>query len=207
MQTPLEVLVVETEQGAAGETVELLERAGHHVHRCHEPGAPAFPCAAVTDRSECPVEGRGVDVAVTVRSRPRSQPSPLEDGLTCAIKRHVPVVIAGNAALHPFDDYVAEVAEHGDVVAAVERAANAPLVRHEAAARAALGALLEIHGMPDGGGGALVRRSLGGLAVTVTVPAGLDRSARDMAAVRVVSALREVDPDAAGIDVEVVAPD
>jgi len=200
----LEVLVVETEQGAAAEAAGALEQAGHHVHRCHRPGDDAFPCVALTDRGRCPVEGRGIDVALTVRGRPRTQPAPLEDGLSCAIRHHVPVVVAGKTALHPYGPWVAAVVADGDdLVGAVEEAAGSEMHVHHDAALGALQQLLELHGREGGEGAVRVRRHEGGLAATIAMPADLEQHTADMAAVRVAGALRLVDPDALGIDVAV----
>ena len=59
--------------------------------------SPAFPCSALTDDG-CPLRRNIVDVALTVRQRPRSQPAPQEDGVTCALRTHVPLVVAGATA-------------------------------------------------------------------------------------------------------------
>ena len=87
----LNVMVLQSERGAADEAAGELTAAGHVVLRCHDPGASAFPCRGIEDRSKCPLWSHRVDVALTVRSRPRSQPAPQEDGVRCALMHH-PVV-------------------------------------------------------------------------------------------------------------------
>ncbi|MGZ4690569.1 MAG: hypothetical protein ACXWAY_13165, partial [Acidimicrobiia bacterium] len=62
----MEVLVVESEPGAAAIAIAQLEAAGHRVARCHEPGSRAFPCAGL-DPGRCPLEEDAIDVVLTVR--------------------------------------------------------------------------------------------------------------------------------------------
>ena len=128
----LNVLVLESERGAAAAAREELETAGHTVLRCHEPGAAAFPCNALVKGQHCPLDAAIVDVALDVRSRPRSQPAPQEDGVVCALRQHIPVVIAASAVLNPYDGYAVVLDRTFDVVDACERAADAPLgKRHD----------------------------------------------------------------------------
>jgi hypothetical protein len=121
---PLNVMVLQSERGAADEAARELTEAGHVVLRCHDPGASAFPCRGVADRSQCPLRSHRVDVALIVRSRPRSQPAPQEDGARCALMHNVPLVVAGPAVLDPYGDYAARVLDRTtDVVGACEEAA------------------------------------------------------------------------------------
>jgi hypothetical protein len=119
----MRVLVVESDRDTCDAVVEILEDAGHDVARCHEHGLPAFPCNSLID-GECPVhDGGGVDVAVTVRRHVHPAPMPLEDGVTCALRRHVPVVLVGIAALQPFGRFgIVTAARDEDVVDACARA-------------------------------------------------------------------------------------
>ena len=203
MPERLRVLVLESERGAADTAITDLRDAGHEVLRCHEPGDPAFPCKALTDDG-CPVRTAPIDVALTVRSRPRSQPAPHEDGVTCALERHIPLVVAGSAVLDPFTDFATEVVERsGDVVQACRRAASAPLARHGEAAREAVATVLALHGV-EAEAHVTVHRRFGGLHVVVDGVAPLDHSVKGMASVRAISALRKLDRDARGIDVSFV---
>jgi hypothetical protein len=198
------VLVVETERGAADGVAHDLGRAGHEVLRCHEPGAPAFPCAALDARRSCPVLDGIVDVAVTVRSHPSPQPTALEDGAGCALRHHVPLVVAGATALNPYEAWATEVLDRSDdVVAACERAATAPLAPHGARAAATLAEVLRRRGVSDAAlddVDVLVERRDGRLVVRVR-GGDLDRATKSMASVRLLGALRAFDRDAAGIDV------
>ncbi len=199
----LNVLVLESEPGAANDLREELATRGHHVVGCHEQGASAFPCNALVAEHGCPFDDRGiVDVVVDVRRRPRSQPSPLEDGVRCALQHHVPLVVAGSPILNPYVEYGAEVVEaRDDVVAACERVAAAPLPRHTALAAQALATTLERHPCEDPQPTVTVRRRSGSLLVEVHGGDRLDHATKGVAAVRIIAALRSLDRHAAGIDV------
>src|SRR5665213_348698 len=75
-QTPAvtRVLVVGTDDWAIDRAITGLEAQAvdgrdFQVFRCHEPGAPVFPCNALRPGGVCPVEA-GIDVIATVRARP-----------------------------------------------------------------------------------------------------------------------------------------
>ncbi len=124
----MDVLVVESDPGAAAVAIAQLQAAGHRVERCHEPGARAFPCAALNP-GRCPLEDGEIDVVLTVRARSHPRPSQLEDGVTCALRQHVPVVVAGRTNLNPYARYDVAVAGVDDVVETCELAANGPQAR------------------------------------------------------------------------------
>jgi hypothetical protein len=200
----MKVLVLESENGAAAIATAQLERAGHEVLRCHEPGARAFPCAGFGS-SGCPLEQEGVDVVLTVRSRPSAQPAPLEDGAVCALRRHVPLVVAGRAGANPFSTFPVTIAGR-DIVAACEEAATGPLVDHEAVAQRALDESLLANGLDDSDARATVRRRAGRITTSLRFPTETPERTRAMASVRVVGALRQFDPYNGGIDVSWSAP-
>jgi len=195
----LNVLLLEGERGAAIAAERDLAAAGHTVHRCRPADGPAFPCAALADDG-CPLDRAVVDVALDVRRRTHDRPSAREDGVVCALRRRIPLVVAGSAADNPYVDAVEVVEPAGDVVSACERAAVAPLVRQAAAASEALVQVLErrmIASVPS----VAVRRVRGRLVVEVDGAATLDTATRSMAAVRMTGAVRRVDRSALGIDV------
>jgi len=197
--------VLESERGAADDAERVLTEAGHTVLRCHERGAPAFPCLGVEDQSACPLRSHQVDVALTVRSRPRSQPAPQEDGVRCALMHRVPLVVAGPAVLDPYEQFEAVVVERAeDVVATCEQVAEAELARHS---RIATDALTSFGPGGDRGAGsaASVTRREGQLHVAIAGLDGLAPRERDAAVVRMIAKLREYDPSARGIDVSVAA--
>ncbi len=198
----LNVLVLESERGAADAAIADLGDAGHNVLRCHEPDAAAFPCNALASGRQCPMRDAVVDVALTVRPRPRSQPAPQEDGVRCALQAHVPLVVAGPEVLDPYAAYAAEIVPaDGDLVAACERAAVAPLPEHGAVARDAMRAVFDLHGAPMTGARVDVRRRHGSLHVEVHGAADVDHVVKSIASVRMIGALRALDRDAHGIDV------
>jgi hypothetical protein len=204
MGRSLRVLVLESERGAADVAIGELTGAGHAVVRCHEPGEPAFPCRALRD-NDCPLKSGVVDVAITVRSRPRSQPAPHEDGVRCALERHVPLVVAGSPVLNPFEPWASSVLDRTyDVVGACEAAAVAPLPAHGTCALGAIEAVLAQHEVRDVHPSAEVHRRNGALDVSVHGAKALDHTIKAMASVRVIGALRELDPTATGIDVSFV---
>lgn len=197
----MDVLVVESEAGAASIAIAQLEAAGHRVERCHQPGTRAFPCAGL-ETGRCPMEHGAIDVALTVRPRPHPRPSPLEDGVTCALRRRVPVVVAGRTKLNPFSEYGAKLAGVGDVVDTCERAATGPQPGHEEVASTTLQETLTRAGLAADAARADVRRSGNGLRVTLHLPAQSTNYQRDVASVRVVGALRAYDAHSPRIEVE-----
>ena len=118
MTRPLDVLVIESRSGAAGEATRALESAGHHTVTCYRSrDRAAFPCRAVLDPADCPLDA-GADVALLVRAR-NADPGPREQGASCAIRAGVPLVEAGPSVLDPYEPYLARRVE-SDVVAACE---------------------------------------------------------------------------------------
>jgi hypothetical protein len=133
----MRVLVVESDRGAADRAVTDLQAAGHRVVRCHEIDLPAFPCNALCDNGNCPIEThQGVDVVLDYRSRPYPRPTAFEDGVSCSLRHHLPLVVAGTSALNPFDKWTTVIADDDDIVQACERAAALPVERLAAPARA-----------------------------------------------------------------------
>ena len=156
----LNVLVLESEHGAADEARRELAEAGHVVLQCHEPGRAGVPVHRPRRRVGVPAARGVVDVALTVRSRVRSQPAPTEDGVRCALMEHVPLVVAGPSALEPFDGFETRVLDRTyDVVATCEEAASAELVEYER--RAAEVIAQSVGGDPARARVHVVRRSVG----------------------------------------------
>jgi hypothetical protein len=134
----MDVLVPETEPHTADSTISELTGRGHHVSQCHEPGKPVFPCRVLAGEGPCPLADPGVDVAVAVRAHPGTRPSLREDGVACALRARVPLVVAGRVALTPHGDWADEVVEDGDIVGARECVASGPSRAHTRIARDAL---------------------------------------------------------------------
>lgn len=200
---PLNVLVLESDRGAAADTIRRLEAAGHNVVRCHDEGAHTFPCNALRSDANCPFQRTAVDVVVTVRDRPLLQPAPTEDGVSCALQRHVPLVVAGDLTMNPYEEYAAQtVSTVDDVVSATESAAAAPLPRHSRVATEAVAEVASRRGASSITPVKVYRRAgrLSALVPADDVP----EAARSMASVRIMSALRAIDFDSTGIDVTFV---
>ena len=112
---PLTCLIVGTDEWAIEQGALSLEMAGHVVARCHEPGAPVFPCRALQPGGQCPLDA-GVGertvhlphaLALDVAVRPDTIPLPAEIGVVCALHAGVPLVVAGLATDHPFAPWAA----------------------------------------------------------------------------------------------------
>jgi hypothetical protein len=174
------------------------------VARCHDAGDPAFPCRALEEGSTCSLEQDPVDVVLTVRSR-SAEPSALEDGVTCAIRAHIPLVVAGDAETGPYGPWAtATIGAEGDVVGACAAAATAPLARHSQAGTDRLRELLAHNGVPDAESGHVeVTRRNGRLRVLIHVPEHVAPQVAEVAATHVLAAIHEVDPNARGTDVSI----
>lgn len=120
----MKVLVLESEQGAAGEAVHDLQVSGHEVFRCHEPGEHPFPCNALVPGGMCPLVEERIDVALTVRSEPDERVLPLEDGVACALRCRVPLVVAGAPAENPYEGWRPAMVQGSDVAVKCEQAAR-----------------------------------------------------------------------------------
>ena len=196
----MQVLVNESDPHVAGIATAELEARGHQVKRCRDPeGSMGFPCVGLT-ADRCPLEDGAVDVALTVRADSHPSPTPLEDGISCALRRRIPVVVAGHTTSNPFAALGAVAAGH-DVVGTCEQTAAARRSDHEGVASKALDWTLRFRDLPLSTAQAVVRRGRDGLHVTLYVPAETPKIVRDMAAVRVAGALRAFDPSARRIDV------
>jgi hypothetical protein len=196
----LNVLVAENEPGAADVAAQELRAAGHAVLSCHEPGQGAFPCRGVVDPRACPLRSRAIDVALLVRAGVRAKPDAREDGARCALTQRVPLVVAGDPVLDPYDEYAARtLGRTYDVVDACELAATAPI---ESLGRRATAVLREVCGASTGPAPWVeVTRRAGRLRVRGIDVDAMTKDQRSRAAVRIAMALRELDPFAAGIDI------
>jgi len=199
----MRVLVLEAEPGSAKNAIAELEAEGHSVVRCHEVGMPAFPCSGLTGASACPLEGEGVDVALTVRTFARSVPSAHEDGAACALRARVPLVVAGEAGLNPYESLGATAVGGRDINAVLNEVVRDSRPEHSAVALAALQASMLANGESSEGLNARVWRTKAGLHAVIEMPEATPNRTRDLAAVRVTGALRAYDSNAPQIDVSV----
>jgi hypothetical protein len=117
----LDVLVVGTDDWAIEQGADAVASAGHRVRRCHEPGAPVFPCNALRPGGICPL-AQGFDVVVSMRARPLSPPSLSELGVICALRVGAPLIVGGLVQGNPFEAWTTGVVDDaGDVPSAIER--------------------------------------------------------------------------------------
>jgi hypothetical protein len=190
------------EHGTTPETAVETELgdAGHAVVRCHEPGQPAFPCRGLRRGGRCPLDGDSVAVAVDV-SPARAEYPEHNDGITCALRRSVPVVVTGDLADDAMLELADAVAPRGELVAVVEHAAHAPVLRASEVATDALRDTLTRHGIRGIDASAEVRRDGPSLSVTVDVDAPLTPAVRQAAAVRVLAAVRSLHPHTSKVGV------
>lgn len=202
----MDVLLIESRPGMAAATATMLEHAGHHVHRCHDPGEPAFPCKALSEPDGCPLD-RPVDVALLVRPRVAPRPTAVEDGVSCAVRAGVPVVEHGPDILDPFAPWLTDRVHRSDeVLDACTRAvefAGAPL-RRDVARRTS--PLLRAAGIDDADVVVRLVRLGARLEVHLDLPGPLDRGAQHAVAVRALDAVRDAkDRHAGQTDVHVHA--
>jgi hypothetical protein len=199
----LNVMVLENEPDAAALAEQELRDAGHTVLSCHDPSTAAFPCRGVAQPSACPLRTDAVDVALVVRCGTRAQPTLGEDGARCALVHRVPLVVAGTPLFDPFDEFASRTIDRThDVVEACEAAAAAPIAAFGARSTAVLHDVLG-PSSPANQAAAVVHRVSGRLDVRIVHGEAMTKDERSRAAVRIVMALRELDPFAGGIDVAV----
>lgn len=194
----MRVLIAESQPHLADAVEQRLTDAGHETFRCRDADDSPMGCAVST--GSCPLERAGVDVAVVVRAG-GGELSPHEDGGRCAVRRHVPVAVIGRPG--PFGDHAASRAQgEDDVVAAVERAADAPV---PALREAVAAGVLDATGidLSDDPLAIRVRRRAGNLDVEIRLTGPLTRARRNQIGVRVAGAVRQVDQTSASIDVSV----
>ena len=190
MTRSLDVLVVENRNGAADAAVRTLEAAGHRVHRCHSPGDRGFPCRGVADPEGCPIDGH-IDVAVLVRRKVTPRPTPLEDGVSCALRAGVPIVEDGPAALDPFEPWIADrVRPDGDVVVACALAADRAFDPLREKVRSKIAPLLVAAGIDPALVGCDVDPTALALRVHLDLPVAVDTGLEQALGVRVLDAVR-----------------
>jgi hypothetical protein len=119
---PLDVLLIESHRRVADHAAGELRSAGYRVHRCYAPDDQGFPCQAIRPSGRCPID-QGVDVALVVRSGVVPRPTPLEVGVSCAIRAGIPVAEQGTTTLDPFAPWLTHRIDH-DVVQGVAVAAS-----------------------------------------------------------------------------------
>jgi hypothetical protein len=179
---------------------ELVD-AGFDVHRCHEPGAPPFPCVGLAG-GRCPLDAEGgIDVAVDVRSLPWRLPTRNEMGVTCALRAHVPVVVVTRGS-HPFEALGAlTAAPDAPIVEVIGDAVSAGLAEARQAAEEAVAAVLATHGLAGAPFTVQLDRRQGHLHAVIA--ADVPHAVAAMAATRVAVAIRRFDAASTSLDIDV----
>ena len=199
----MRVLMLETDRHSADGVAVRLENAGHTVVRCHDDDTPAFPCNGLANAGGCPLDdAQGVDVVIDHRAHAYPRPTDYEDGVSCALRRHIPLVASGVTVLSPFEPWTTTSTEGVDIVAACEAAAAAPLERIAAPAQAVAREVFALAGRDPEGVTVDVHRQGRRLQVLATIPADAT-DVEGPVAVKVAGAVRAVDRDASQIDVAV----
>jgi hypothetical protein len=191
MRRHLDVLVIESQRGAGRAAARALTAAGHSVERCFGEYDSGFPCCGLVDPGTCPVDGP-VDAALVVRRQPTPRPTPLEQGVTCAVRAGVPVVeVTPRTSFDPFGGWPAARAEPGaDVVALVESAAEMTREQVGRAVLAVVAPLLVDEAMDPSAVVCNLQRDGRRLNVRIHLPGEASPALRHQVAVRALSAVR-----------------
>ena len=203
----MKVLVLEEQAGASCEAALHLADAGHEIVRCHGADEAAFPCHGMTE-DHCPLDDGDVMVALMVQAPDGAviAGDAAEDGARCALRRHIPLVVAGRPDYSPLETWAsAVVADGASVTSVVEEVGQQPSPRHGDVAEGAFAGVLEAHGLDPAIAAAAVVRQGADLHVELHPNAPVDRQILEIASVRVAGALRRFDPFPRVIDV-VIAP-
>ncbi|MCX7621594.1 MAG: hypothetical protein N2037_12220 [Acidimicrobiales bacterium] len=88
---------------------EQLRAGGHEVLSCHFDNGPAFPCVGLAGASPCPMDE--ADLVLSVRSHPLPQPTRREIGVTCGLRRGLPLIVVGRTMLNPFESFASAVVD------------------------------------------------------------------------------------------------
>jgi hypothetical protein len=90
------------DEGVCESTRELLIEGGCDVVRCKETPASTFVCRGFV--GHCPIDDGVAAAVVTGDGLAGVHP---EDGASCAVRRRVPLVVAGDLAGHPYGQWAA----------------------------------------------------------------------------------------------------
>lgn len=198
--------MTETETEGAQIAAEVLRGRGHKVVTCGDGTRRALSCAVLRG-AECPLDVADVDVSVHVE---RPEPLGLDDqGVICAIRRHIPVVVAAGpraAGSTELRTWAAAVSSLDELETTVKSVAASALAAHasvaaEAANRQAAGA-----GSQPCWRAEARRSGQGRIRLELITDEPSPPSKRLDASVRAVGALRKLDPRTPVLDVIVAAP-
>lgn len=192
--------MLQTGSAGSAAAAEDLARHGYEVVVCHPDGAET--CVALAG-GRCPLDAAPVDAAVVVRPYAADSALPLEDGVYCAARRGIPLVVAGQPADHPYGPWASAEEEGSSVGATVATVLASPLPHLSVVATATLRRALASRGITDTPARVEVRRRHGGVAVELIGVGDLAGDAKAAASVRVAGAIRAEDTWVRSIDVTV----
>ncbi|MBI2710397.1 MAG: hypothetical protein HYX34_11985 [Actinobacteria bacterium] len=198
----MRMLLIESEPSAGDAVAAGLVDTGHTLVRCHPQGAAAFPCVALQAARVCPLDTGDVDVTVTVRNPGASAVSAGEAGVTCSMRRGVPVVAVGD----PHDAFSGLATRAGpgeDVAAVCGRAVAAANDRLTVPVRREVDHMLESAGLAGTESRVEVFREGPVLRLRVLVDPATPAALRNVIAVRAHGVLRRTAVEAAVIDIAV----
>lgn len=201
MTDSLDVLLIETERGSGLLTANTLGASGHRVHRCfpgeNSPDAASEVCVAVTE-GDCPIDAHGIDVAVVAGPLRTDQPAQTAAGVTCALRRQVPLV-ADDSCTASFGSRLTGRA-NGDISGACQRAAETTFAGLRASILARLTPTFVAHRLDPADMGCRIETDGPRLRVTVTGPPAAP-SLRQALGVRVLDAIHADDRVYGQVDV------
>ncbi|MGO8875788.1 MAG: hypothetical protein ACLQNG_08500 [Acidimicrobiales bacterium] len=201
----MQILMTEIATDRARTAAALLEAKGHVIVTCGDGVARSVTCAALRGEP-CPLERDKIDVALHIEGA--DPPGLADEGVLCAIRHFLPLVVASRESgvrSDPFGSWAAAVCDLDELSETLTAAASAPLPAHSLAAERAANAVLASAGCYTTWR-AVVRRSGGRLRVELISETPVDRELCDRSAVRAEVAIREIDGVTPTIDVEIVAP-
>jgi len=204
----MRVLLMGSDAKSQAEATEVLERDGHDVVRCHEPDAPAFPCSAMGDTGQCPLDQHTVHAAVLMTEVDGSGDSASEDGARCALRRHIPLVAVDQADTSPLRGWASEsIAGTDQLGEAVDRAAAGRLSSHEVVACEVFRRVLDANELHDVALDVVATRVERGVRAELWTSVDVPLAVTETASVRVLGALRKVDAHASTVTVVVGGSD
>jgi len=204
----MEILMTQLrDDRARSVAVSLMER-GHEVSTCAEGHDDStFACAALRGDA-CPIDARPVDIAVHVPFDGNAEPGIEDEGVLCALRQHIPLVLVAEGPVPVLPDgdgfapWAAAICEPSALEATLVQVLAEPLELHSVAATEAANDVLGTHGVPGDVVGS-VRRVNGGLHVDLVVDKAVPQPVMEAAAVRAHDAVRLVDNDNRSVDVSV----
>jgi hypothetical protein len=219
----MHILMTDMTSPGAGQAAGDLAAAGYDVHSCRDYDEDA-PCSVLEGRP-CPLEEFPVSVAVHVTSIPGRETHPTARpgnettvgelsgaGALCAIRRHIPLVLAGDTGSSMLAPWATAVDSGGSLASTVVGVVRSPLAEHSRISTAVLHhELLRLAAQGRATGDtaqARVEVQRNGSALDTQIWPGqpLGKAEGEALAVHVAQSVREYDPWARTIDVRIHSP-